>query len=52
METSGDLTGKPAISLCRCGMSSKRPFCDGTHGREGWQCDASPDSEGKPVALG
>jgi CDGSH-type Zn-finger protein len=36
-----DLTGKPAISLCRCGLSSKRPFCDGTHGREGWKCDAS-----------
>ena len=36
-----DLTGQPAISLCRCGLSSKRPFCDGTHGREGWKCDAS-----------
>ena len=21
-----DLTGKPAISLCRCGLSSKRPL--------------------------
>jgi CDGSH-type Zn-finger protein len=37
-----DLTGKPAISLCRCGLSAKRPFCDGAHGREGWLCDASP----------
>jgi CDGSH-type Zn-finger protein len=37
-----DLTGKPAVSLCRCGLSSNRPFCDGTHGREGWQCSASP----------
>ena len=37
-----DLTGKPAVSLCRCGLSSNRPFCDGTHGREGWKCDASP----------
>jgi CDGSH-type Zn-finger protein len=46
-----DLTGKPAISLCRCGMSSKRPFCDGTHGREGWQCDASPIPT-EPIALG
>ena len=26
-----DLTGKPAISLCRCGHSEKRPFCDGSH---------------------
>jgi CDGSH-type Zn-finger protein len=46
-----DLTGKPAISLCRCGMSSKRPFCDGTHGREGWKCEASPIPT-EPVALG
>ena len=46
-----DLTGKPAISLCRCGLSSKRPFCDGTHGREGWKCDASP-IPAAPVAQG
>ncbi len=29
-----DLTGKPAVSLCRCGLSENRPFCDGAHGRE------------------
>jgi CDGSH-type Zn-finger protein len=37
-----DLTGKPAISLCRCGLSEKRPFCDGAHGRNGWLCNTSP----------
>jgi len=26
-----DLTGKPAFSLCRCGGSVTKPFCDGTH---------------------
>ena len=37
-----DLTGKPAISLCRCGHSEKRPFCDGSHNRVGFQCAATP----------
>jgi CDGSH-type Zn-finger protein len=26
-----DLTGKSVFSLCRCGASANRPFCDGTH---------------------
>ena len=25
-----DLTGKTAFSLCRCGGSTNKPFCDGT----------------------
>ena len=32
-----DLAGKPAISLCRCGASAKKPFCDGSHARIGFQ---------------
>lgn len=28
---------KPAVALCRCGMSEGKPFCDGSHGRKGWQ---------------
>jgi CDGSH-type Zn-finger protein len=31
-----DLTGKPAFSLCRCGGSTTKPFCDGTHSRTGF----------------
>jgi 3-phenylpropionate/trans-cinnamate dioxygenase ferredoxin subunit len=32
-----DLTGKPAIALCRCGGSVNKPFCDGTHSKIGFQ---------------
>jgi CDGSH-type Zn-finger protein len=31
-----DLTGKPAFSLCRCGGSVTKPFCDGAHSRIGF----------------
>jgi len=32
-----DLTGKTAFSLCRCGGSINKPFCDGTHSKLGFQ---------------
>jgi CDGSH-type Zn-finger protein len=32
-----DLTGKTAFSLCRCGGSVNKPFCDGTHSKIGFQ---------------
>ena len=28
-----------AIALCRCGHSADKPFCDGKHSTEGFQCD-------------
>jgi CDGSH-type Zn-finger protein len=36
-----DLTGKPAFSLCRCGGSVTKPFCDGTHSKMGFQAAES-----------
>ena len=26
-----DLAGRTIISLCRCGQSNNKPFCDGSH---------------------
>ncbi|MCK0124047.1 CDGSH iron-sulfur domain-containing protein [Gelidibacter salicanalis] len=26
-----DLGGRDVVSLCRCGLSSNKPFCDGSH---------------------
>lgn len=32
VDANGDVfETKKAISLCRCGHSSRKPFCDGTH---------------------
>jgi CDGSH-type Zn-finger protein len=31
------LAGRTVISLCRCGNSQNKPFCDGAHGRTGFQ---------------
>ena len=31
-----DLAGRTRVSLCRCGQSSDKPFCDSTHKTCGW----------------
>ena len=30
------LAGRTVISLCRCGHSQNKPFCDGSHARVGF----------------
>jgi CDGSH-type Zn-finger protein len=32
-----DLSGRVKIALCRCGQSANKPFCDGSHGKTGFQ---------------
>ena len=44
------LAGRTIISLCRCGHSENKPFCDGSHNRQGFQsvCEARELPPPKP----
>jgi len=46
------LMGRTVVSLCRCGQSQNKPFCDGSHGRTGFsaQCQAFDLPAPKPKA--
>jgi CDGSH-type Zn-finger protein len=32
-----NLNGRTAVSLCRCGQSNNKPFCDASHKHHGFQ---------------
>jgi len=32
-----EVDGQVKMALCRCGHSSNKPFCDGTHRKVGFQ---------------
>ena len=34
-----DLSARERVSLCRCGESANKPFCDGAHNRVGFQSE-------------
>jgi CDGSH-type Zn-finger protein len=46
------LAGRTVLSLCRCGFSANKPFCDGAHARHGFQstCEARELPPPKPKA--
>ncbi len=49
------LAGRTAISLCRCGHSQDKPFCDGSHKKVNFQSEVKarelPPPAPKPPAL-
>lgn len=51
-----DLAGRTSISLCRCGHSKNKPFCDSSHKVVGCQSEviafALPPPAPKPPAEG
>jgi 3-phenylpropionate/trans-cinnamate dioxygenase ferredoxin subunit len=42
-----DISGKQTVALCRCGASTNKPFCDGTHSKIGFlAAEAAVKTEG------
>lgn len=50
-----DLAGRTSISLCRCGASENKPFCDGSHRKISFQSEVKasklPPPAPKPPAA-
>jgi CDGSH-type Zn-finger protein len=44
-----ELSGRTVVSLCRCGHSQNKPFCDASHGRVGFESDCPARALPPPV---
>jgi CDGSH-type Zn-finger protein len=45
-ETTAHLEARATVALCRCGGSASKPFCDGTHARNGFDGTETATSAG------
>ena len=44
-----ELAGRTSISLCRCGHSENKPFCDGSHKKVSFQSEVKARALPPPV---